>query len=84
MTILASETRTFANAGHDLITALMAALQPEQREKYELFTMAGAPVALTVRWIDNRVEVRAGLTPDDSEPLTIYAVDFNRTAEGLQ
>lgn len=74
--------RCAVNAAHDLTIALLAALTPADREKAQLLTTAGASPAVTVRWIDGRVELRVGLTLDDEPPLTLLALAFGKTAPG--
>jgi hypothetical protein len=80
MTKLSSAARAAINAGHELVNALLNDLTPLDREKLLMFMLAGAPSALTIRWVDGRVELRVGLTPDDSPPLTVLALDFNKTS----
>jgi hypothetical protein len=80
MTKLSSAARAAINAGHELVGELVNELSPDDREKLRLFMTAGAPAALTIRWVDGRVELRVGLTPDDSPPLTVLALDFNKTS----
>lgn len=71
------------NAGHALTSALIDALKETDREKLSLLTTAGASIALTVRWLEERVEVRVGVVTDDSPPSTILALDYSRGAESF-
>lgn len=77
---LTKQARTTVNAGHDLVQALTAALPEAGREKLLMLATAGAAVALTVRWVDGRAELRVGVTMDDGQPETILALDFGAAA----
>lgn len=77
---LTQQARGAINAGYHLVQALTAALPEAGREKLAMLTMAGAAVALTVRWIDGRAELRVGVTMDDGQPETILALDFGAAA----
>lgn len=73
---LIEQARATVNAGHDLVQALRVALPPEGRDKLNLLSSAGAAIAVTLRWIDGRAELRVGVTMDDSPPETILSLDF--------
>jgi hypothetical protein len=68
--------RTIANTGHALTEAVLAALTPQDRDKWHQFELAGAEGALTVRWRHDRVEVKLGLLMDDAQLPAVYAVEF--------
>lgn len=70
--------RALVNAGHALTTSLLAELSTTDREKFDLFEASGAGLAITVKWHAGTVELRIGIVPEDSEPITVLALDFAR------
>jgi hypothetical protein len=78
---IALAARNVANAGHTLCEATREALDADQRARWDALELAGAEVALTIKWSRNRCELRLGLIVDDAPPQGVLSLDFPRVAE---
>lgn len=81
---IASASSAVVNSGHMLTQVLFASLSPVDQAKWSAFESAGAECALTVRWLEERVELRLGFTFGSSEaPITLLAIDTQRNLDSL-
>lgn len=75
--------RALADVGNALVRTVVA-LQPEEATQGIAARIAsGESPALTLRWLEDRIELRVGLDgADDSPALALLALDFARLNGG--